>query len=148
MSHQIAPVNSPILESSDANLASSVVERDVNGDSTFRNVIAEAYLKGAGLKLGKTAAKTSTYALVAATDFFVPFDATSGALTATLPAAASSTNTVFCIKKIDASGNAVTVDGNASETIDGATTVTLAARYDTCFIICDGTGWHIIALSV
>lgn len=135
------------MESSDASVANSIVERDSGGDSNFRNVIAEAYLKGAALKLGTTAAKTANYTATTS-DFFIPVDATSGAITIALPAAATSTNTVFCVKKIDSGGNAVTVDGNASETIDGTTTKALAAQWDTCFLICNGTTWYIIALSV
>jgi hypothetical protein len=146
MSKQVLTVANGIVQSDDANVISSFVERDSSGDSTFRNVIAEGYLKGAGVKLG-TVSKTANYTATTS-DFIILVDATSGAVTILLPAAASSTNTVLCVKKTDASGNAVTVDGNASETIDGATTVALAARYDTCYIICNGTSWHIIALSV
>ena len=50
----------------------------------------------------------------------------------------------YQIKKIDASGNAVTIDGNGAETIDGAATQTLGAQYDSMTVFCDGTGWHII----
>jgi hypothetical protein len=37
----------------------------------------------------------------------------------------------------------VTVDGNASETIDGALTYALAVQYQSITIISDGTNWHI-----
>lgn len=146
MPHQVAPVNAAIMQSDSANVASSFVERDSSGDSTFRNVIAEGYLKGEGLNLN-TVSKTANYTATTS-DFMILVDATSGAVTITLPAAASSAGMVVGVKKIDSSGNAVTVDGNASETIDDATTVSLAAQYDTAFLICDGTEWWKIALSV
>jgi len=68
-------------------------------------------------------------------------DATSGALTITLPAVSGSGERQYVIKKIDSSGNAVTVDGNASETIDGATTSVLSSQYDTVRVGCDGSAW-------
>ena len=64
--------------------------------------------------------------------------------TVTLPAAASSTNRVLTIKKIDSASGKVIIDGNSSETIDGATTYTLYLQYDSITLQCDGTGWVII----
>ena len=71
-------------------------------------------------------------------------DDTSGAITINLPAAESSTHRTLTVKKTSAS-NSVTLDGNASETIDGATTKALSSQYDFVTIVCDGTAWHIIA---
>lgn len=68
-------------------------------------------------------------------------DATSGALTITLPAVSGSSERQYVVKKVDSSGNAVTVDGNASETIDGATTNVLSSQYDTVRVGCDGSVW-------
>ena len=76
--------------------------------------------------------------------FTVLVNAVGGARTITLPAAASHTHRIYNIKKIDASGNAVTIDGNAAETIDGAATQTLSIQWDSYTIQCDGTGWFII----
>lgn len=72
-------------------------------------------------------------------------DATGGAVTINLPAAASNSGVKFTVKKIDSSGNAVTIDGNASETIDGATTKTRSSQWDFYTIHCDGSAWYIIA---
>ena len=68
-------------------------------------------------------------------------DAT-GAVTINLPAAASSTGRILHIKKIGNSYN-VTLDGNASETIDDSTTQTISTQYDSVTIMCDGTAWWI-----
>jgi hypothetical protein len=103
-------------------------ERDYLGDDTTTWPVAS-----------KTAAYTAT-----ADDRVILCDATSAAFTVTLPAAASSTGVVFYIKKIDSSANAVTIDGNGSETIDDATTQLLSSQYDCLTVHCDGTEWYII----
>ena len=71
-------------------------------------------------------------------------NATSAAITVTLPAVVNSYRKVYTIKKTDASGNAVTIQANVAETIDGANTKVLAAQYDKVTIQCDGNAWHII----
>lgn len=68
----------------------------------------------------------------------------SGVYSVFLPAAASCTNRLLIFKRTNASNN-VTIDGNASENIDGATTKVLSSQYDSIMIVCDGTGWHIIS---
>ena len=66
------------------------------------------------------------------------------AVTITLPTAASSEGVVYIFKKIDSSGNSVTIDGNGSEKIDGEFTIVLRLQYDYVTIACDGSVWHII----
>jgi len=95
-----------------------------------------------GLLVGR-AAKTTTYT-VAAGDSLISADATSGAFTVNLPAAASHTGRVIYIKKTDSSANAVTIDANASEEIDGETTLDLVIEGDCAMLICNGTGWEIV----
>lgn len=67
-----------------------------------------------------------------------------GSYTVTLPVAASNTGKVYYIKNIDAEGDDITLDGNATETIDGSTTFLLDADKHSVRIICDGSNWHII----
>jgi hypothetical protein len=62
--------------------------------------------------------------------------------TITLPAAATFSNWVYHIKNINT--GIVTIDGNASETIDGATTQVLAVQWDHVTIVSNGTGWFTI----
>lgn len=78
------------------------------------------------------------------TDDVILCDCTSAGFTITLPAAASSEGVQLHIKKIDSSSNVLTIDGNASETIDGATTQTTSTQYDSFTIVCDGTEWWIL----
>lgn len=77
-------------------------------------------------------------------DYTVLGNATGGAFTITLPAAASNPNRILAFKKIDSSANAVTVKGNAAELIDAANTNVLSAQYAAILIHCDGTQWWII----
>lgn len=87
----------------------------------------------------KTAAYTAT-----ANDFTILCDATSAAFTVTLPAATGS-GRIYNIKKIDASANDVTIDGNAAETIDGAATKALSAQWSSAQIQDTATGtWSVL----
>lgn len=71
-------------------------------------------------------------------------NATGGAFTVTLPAAVDNPGRRYYIKKIDSSANAVTIDGNAAETIDEATTQILRDQYATLAIVSDGSEWWIL----
>jgi hypothetical protein len=71
-------------------------------------------------------------------------DATTGAITVTLPAASANAGRRYFVKKIDSSANTVTIDGNASETIDGDLTATLSLQYEAVLVVCDSSNWHIL----
>lgn len=68
--------------------------------------------------------------------------ASGGAVTITFYAASGNAGKIITVKKTDSSTNAVTLDGNASETLDGALTATLTAQYDSATFVCDGTNWQ------
>jgi hypothetical protein len=78
-------------------------------------------------------------------DSIVLVDATAGAVTVTLPPALNAEEKRFTIKKVDASGNAVTIDGNGAETIDGAATKSLAAQYNAYDIVSQNGAWWIVS---
>ena len=65
--------------------------------------------------------------------------------TITLPSASSANERIYNIKKIH-SGETykVIIDGNSSETIDGATTYNLYMQYESVKIQSDGSNWHIL----
>jgi len=107
------------------------------GDVKLRNLIASG-----NLALG-IVAKTANYT-VTANDGVIECDATSGAITLTLPAVSGARpGATYTLKKTDANANAVTFDGNASETIDGATTVSTTTQHASITIIRNaaGTAW-------
>lgn len=85
----------------------------------------------------------SPYTATTADDLIL-CNTTGGAITVNLPAAASSTGKVLKIKKTSSDFTAVTIDGNASETIDGAATTTINTQYEQVTIACDGSNWQII----
>lgn len=75
--------------------------------------------------------------------FYVRADATSSAFAVTLPPARNMQGRRILVKKIDASGNAVTVTAAGSDTIEGSATAALAARWDKVHLISNGIdGWE------
>lgn len=87
--------------------------------------------------------KTANYTLHE-TDTVVRVDATSGAVTVALPAAATVAGMIFIIRKVDSSGNAVTIDPNGAETIDGAATKSLATQWASAMIMSNSISWDVI----
>ena len=87
--------------------------------------------------------KTGSY-LATTADNVIDCDATSGAITITLPTAVGNTGKIYTIKKNDSSTNTVTVDANAAETIDGTLTKIITTQYTSMTIISDGSNWLII----
>lgn len=82
------------------------------------------------------------------TDDLIVVDAGSGIRTITLPTAVGITGKKYIIKKVDSSANAVVIDANASETIDGGLTFSLFNTTDLVEIVSNGTGWYIININV
>lgn len=72
---------------------------------------------------------------------FLLIDASSGAITITLPN--SSLVARILIKKVDSSVNAVTVVTPGSETIDGSASLTLATKNEAYAFISDGENWFV-----
>lgn len=96
-----------------------------------------------GRRYSATVTKTTTYTATINDDLILG-DASGGAFTITLPAASTSAGLELKFKKTDASASAVTIDGNASETIDGVTTKALSSQYASLHIICDGSTWWVV----
>lgn len=96
-------------------------------------------------QLWTTVSKSANYTVLEADrDKLIRVDATAGNVTISLLAAATAGDGFqIAVKKVDSSGNTVILDGNSSETVDGATTLTLSTQYDVAIITCDGSNWHI-----
>lgn len=86
----------------------------------------------------------TTTATITAADGTVLGDATSAAFNVNLPAASTVAGRKFNIKKIDASANAVTVDADGTDLIDGAGTYPLAAQWESITVQSDGADWYIV----
>ena len=111
--------------------------------SVMLDVNGSAKVKGFQAALVTKTNSDSPYTALS-TDYTILCDATSGTITINLPAAASHSGRIFNVKKSDSSVNAVTIDGNASETIDGSTTQVLSVQYHALTIQSDGSNWHIL----
>jgi hypothetical protein len=112
-------------------------------NTTTDNGVDELQVNGSISGIGfKQAYVTKTGAYTATNDDYV-IDCTSGTFTVTLPASSGRTGRILIIKNSGA--GTITVDGNASETIDGAATYAISVQYGTVQIMSDGTNWKIIA---
>jgi len=95
---------------------------------------------------GLTSVRTTTAALtIPANTFYVRGNATGGIFTITLPPALGNEGRPLVIKKIDSSGNAITIAAAGSDTIEGSATKSLAAQWDKYHLISNGVDtWEIM----
>jgi hypothetical protein len=82
------------------------------------------------------------------TKHYVRIDATSGNVTITLPAASTAFGSTvgihYIFKRIDNSGNTITISRAGSDTIDGGTSITLTAQYEVKELQCSSTStWDV-----
>jgi len=114
----------------------------ITADDFFTSNDSTAVLKNKTLNgIAWRSVAKSADATLASDELIVQVSASGANRTMTLPAAASSTGKIYLIQKSDSSANTVTVDANASETINGALTFVLTTQYQTVMIWCDGTNW-------
>jgi hypothetical protein len=93
---------------------------------------------GSGIVLPFNLITATTYTITQQ-DRYVYADATGAAITVTLPLAATvPAGFTVGIKKKDSGGNAVTVARSGSDTFDGATSISLAAQFNSCLLVSDG----------
>lgn len=137
-------IDGHIADASGAHAASAI-------SATATSPLTETDVQGqldeiAGLLGGGNVAvtsKTTTYTITTS-DAVVLCSASGGAFTVTLPTAVGNTGKIFHIKKTDSSANAVTIDGDGSETIDGAATKAVQIQYQSFTLVSDGTNWSIL----
>jgi hypothetical protein len=126
-------------------LTDKVIVSGSNGNVGIGNISPLSALDVSGSCAPGAVATFTTTSSLGVADSVALADATGGAFTITLPAAASAPRRRYVVKKIDASANVVTIQGNGAETIDGLNTQTLALQYDSLEVVCNGTAWFIIA---
>lgn len=103
-------------------------------------------LQDAGpLKLGVTTiTNANSPYTITANDQFLRVDTSAGHVTVNLTAKASEDGRELTIKKVTTDDFTVIIDGNSTDTIDGATTRTIFQPYGGLTIRCDAaTGWDI-----
>lgn len=96
---------------------------------------------GYGLKMPQRSVSATTTITLA--DYNLACDATSGTITVNLPTAASASGYEFTVIKTDGSVNAVTIDPNGAETINGASSVANTAQYMSKTFYSNGTTWFV-----
>lgn len=113
---------------------------EVGTPGTYQSVTTDAYGRVTSGESGMVlpvVTKSANYTATSS-DYAILCSAT---LTLSLPAAASNTGRSYALRNTGA--GTVTIDPNAAELIDGATTKSLAAN-EVVTIVCDGTQWFTI----
>ena len=104
--------------------------------------LRDAIISGLGYLYGTSYDESAT---IGTDDIVVATTAGAAGITITLPAAASSQYKYYVFIRMDSGAGTVTIDANDAETINGATTYSMATQYDYCIIWCDGTEWLIVS---
>ena len=88
-----------------------------------------------------TVTTIQTGAFTAAAGQLVRCDPTAGVFTVTLPTAVGIAGRQVVVKNTTSDTTAITVDGNAAETIDGSTSIDLTTAFGLLRLVSDGAGW-------
>ena len=118
-----------------------VLQTNGSGQLSFANASGGGGGSGDGLSV--TSQKTADYTASNGDVVLVNLVGTAAAvtnITITLPAASSDVQVVVKIAGA-ANGKTVTVDGNSSQTIDGAATKIMDSDYESMHLISDGSNW-------
>jgi hypothetical protein len=136
------PQNSPShsQQHSDANDAIEALEAKVGIDGSA--VTTSHDYKIRFLEAGKVnvTTRTANYTLTD-TDGVIFADATSGAITLTLPTAVGRSGKVFVLKRINTNNNDVTIALTGGQTLDQFTTYPLVNPYDAVRVVSTGSAW-------
>jgi hypothetical protein len=108
-------------------------------DASWFNLIKTALSEVIFTPLTITANKTAD-----ATNNLLLVDATSNSVEVALPASTGNSGRVYYVKALNVT-NAVTINPNTSETIDGAPLYTFSAANESVACVCDGAKWVIIS---
>jgi hypothetical protein len=90
-----------------------------------------------------TTSKSANYTATSS-DYSIFCTGGSSGIIITLPASASNSGRIYVIKKVDSGLGKITIDGNASETIDGELTWVLTLQFESITIQSNGSNWYII----
>ncbi|MCI5054496.1 MAG: hypothetical protein MRY83_00160, partial [Flavobacteriales bacterium] len=107
-------------------------------------IVKSQGVEAGSMRINRQAVASIIYTITSS-DYYIGLTSTSVAfVTVNLPAAAAiGSGQVFIIK--DEAGGAgafnVTIDGNGTETIDGALTKSISTNYGVVKLICDGNNW-------
>ena len=127
----------------DAVTGAQLADDAVNSEHYTDGSIDTAHLSASSVteaKRSRTAAAVTTTSTISSDINLVT---TSGSnKTLTLPSV--STGQIVYVKKVDSGTGNVIIQRGGSATIDGATTVSLYAQFESMTLACDGTNWHVV----
>jgi hypothetical protein len=113
------------------------------GDAEAGNITSNATVTTLAFSTAVNTLSSST--TISATHHTIQATAASGNITLTLPPAGNVIGKIYVIKRIDATGNTLTVAGDGSETIDGAASFTISSQWAGKTVQSTGIGWLIIS---
>lgn len=114
--------------------ATQVIAGNTNGGSTPTSKLQSAGSFAGGI----TTISTST--TLGFDHFIVPVNNTTD-ITVSLPAASTCPGRIYVIKKTSNNANTVTIDPNASETIDGNASMIISEQWKLITVVSDGNNW-------
>lgn len=127
------PVISGTIPADAAASNNSLVQRDSAGGATVVAIVAAT--------ANLAAAAYSASHTVSATESILNGDATGGAVVFTLPFASAFPGRLVIAKKIDVSGNAVSLTPQSPDTIDGASSKSTTSQWGILRGYSNGTNW-------
>lgn len=113
---------------------------------TFSSAQSGSCVINGAMGSGVDVTTITTTDTLGAANFMFLCDATGGAVTVNLPAVATAgEGRQYIVKKIDATANACTLDGNGAETIDGSATRAILTQNESVSLITNGSGgaWYV-----
>ena len=111
-------------------------------DPTGSPVTKKIKIENLQKKVVNATAKTSNYTLLAS-DCLILFDASSGPLSAFLPAVSGTEGKTYTLIKIDSSTNTVTIDPDGAETISDLPNFPLIVQWQAVELTSIGTQWMV-----
>lgn len=130
----------------DASLSYKLLVKDSLGVTVPGGTYDPLYLASTGINatVGITNA-SSPYTVLTSSgnDVLILANASSGAITVNLYAVSGNDGRRVTVMKTDSTANAVTIDGNGAETINGALTYVLTGQYQAAQLATNGTTWFI-----
>lgn len=130
----------------DSDLTPQVDDSTSIGSSTkqLKDIFVDGIVYFDALSCDNVVTKTGAYTALV-TDHIILADTSGGAFTITLPKVADAAGLILVFIRTGAGANALTIDGDGAETINGAATnADMDAQYDMLTLYCDGTEWFII----
>jgi hypothetical protein len=118
--------------------------RQVVSSSDTILTVKKDLLSSGSINSGNIDVITDAVYNVTLTDDFIRCDCSLNSITLNLPTATNTRRLTYVIKKIDSTGNTVSIETNGSETIDNSDNVLMTQQFTALKITSNGSNWDII----